>query len=90
MLRRTQRVATATARQRHEAGNAMKLTFFSSLRVRLLLLVLLAVVPALGLILYSAAEERQCDRDRAERDALRLVESSPAIMPRWCRMPSMC
>jgi hypothetical protein len=37
----------------------MKTISQSSLRVRLVLLVLLAVIPALGLILYSAQVQRQ-------------------------------
>jgi len=48
---------------------------FSSLRVRLLLLVLLAVVPALGLILYTAAEMRKSASVEAQTNALRLAQS---------------
>jgi hypothetical protein len=44
-----------------------------SLRARLIQLVLLAVLPALGLILYSAAEQRQLARSSAESEALRAV-----------------
>ncbi len=46
---------------------------FSSLKVRLLLLVLLAVVPALGLILYTDLEERRIAIANARRDALRVA-----------------
>ena len=42
------------------------MTLFSKLRVRLLLLVLLAIFPALGLVLYNAFEQRRA----AMRDAL--------------------
>ncbi len=48
---------------------------FSSLRVRLLLLVLLAVIPALGLILYTAAEMRRTASKEAQANALRLAQS---------------
>ena len=48
---------------------------FSSLRVRLLLLVLLAVVPALGLIIYTAAEMRRSASVEAQTNALRLAQS---------------
>ena len=44
----------------------------SSLRVRLLLLVFLAVLPALALILYTHVERRRLDYDEAQADALRL------------------
>ncbi|MGH7318226.1 MAG: hypothetical protein ACRELA_01140 [Candidatus Rokuibacteriota bacterium] len=43
------------------------------LRVRLLLLVLLAVVPALGLTLYTHLEERQREAAQVQHDALRLA-----------------
>src|SRR3990172_4129246 len=46
--------------------------FFSSLRVRLLLLVLLAVIPALGLTLYTNLEERQLRKQHVQEHALRL------------------
>jgi signal transduction histidine kinase/HAMP domain-containing protein len=46
----------------------------SGLRVRLLLLVLLAVLPALGLILYNAWEQRRLARDAIQHDALQLAE----------------
>jgi PAS domain S-box-containing protein len=48
-------------------------TFLSSLRTRLVLLVLLAVVPALGLILYTASEQRRAATAEAEENTLRLV-----------------
>src|SRR6266508_6557990 len=46
--------------------------FFSSLRVRLLLLVLLAVIPALGLTLYTNLEERQLRKVQVQEQAMRL------------------
>ena len=48
---------------------------FPSLRVRLLLLVLLAVVPALGLILYTASEQRRSAAAEARDSALQLARS---------------
>jgi GAF domain-containing protein/HAMP domain-containing protein len=44
-----------------------------SLRARLIHLVLLAVLPALALILYGAGEQRINDTQEAKREALRLV-----------------
>ena len=46
--------------------------FFSGLRARLLLLVLLAVIPALGLTLYTNLEERQLRKVQVQEHALRL------------------
>ena len=45
----------------------------ASLRVRLILLVLLAVLPALGLTLYNAAQARQREAARVQEDAQRLT-----------------
>jgi PAS domain S-box-containing protein len=47
---------------------------FSSLRVRLFLLVLLAMVPVVGLVLYTGAEQRQVASNDARRDALDLAQ----------------
>jgi PAS domain S-box-containing protein len=47
--------------------------FTSSLRFRLLLLVLLSALPALALTLYSGIEQRQMARQSAQADALRLT-----------------
>jgi signal transduction histidine kinase len=46
--------------------------FFSGLRVRLLVLVLLAVIPALGLTLYTNLEERELRKAQVQEYALRL------------------
>jgi signal transduction histidine kinase len=51
----------------------MKGTFFSSLRARLILLVLLAVIPALGVICYVAQEQRRVVSVEAQQNALRLA-----------------
>jgi len=45
---------------------------FASVRVRLLLLVLLAVIPALGLTLYTNLEERQLRKTQVQEQAMRL------------------
>ncbi|MEM2126061.1 MAG: GAF domain-containing protein [Candidatus Methanosuratincola sp.] len=47
---------------------------FSSLRARLLILVCLAVIPALGLILYTAAEQRRVAAEDAQADAQWLAQ----------------
>jgi signal transduction histidine kinase len=44
----------------------------ASLRTRLLLLVLLAVIPALGLTLYTNVEDRQLRKARVQEQAMRL------------------
>src|SRR3989304_8759558 len=46
---------------------------FSSLRIRLLPLVLLAVIPALGLILYTGLEQRRQAVVEAQKAAQRLI-----------------
>ncbi len=48
-------------------------TLLSSLRTRLVVLVLLAVVPALGLILYTASEQRHSATLETQQNTLRLV-----------------
>lgn len=54
-------------------GKAGATPLLSSLRVRLILLVLLAVLPALGLIVYSAVEQRRLGTEAAKLEAVRLV-----------------
>ena len=49
------------------------LSFFYSLRFRLLMLVLLAVLPAFGLALSNASEQRKLAIKQVEDDALRLA-----------------
>ena len=48
-------------------------SFFNSLRFRLLVLVLLALVPALGLVVYTASEQRRLAAIQAQENALRLT-----------------
>ena len=52
--------------------------FFSRLRVRLLALVLLAILPALGLVLYSGLEQRKLARQESEANARRIVKLAAA------------
>jgi signal transduction histidine kinase len=49
--------------------------FFKSLRARLILLVLIAVIPAMGVTLYSGLEQRRLARNTAEEDVLRLARA---------------
>ena len=46
---------------------------FSSLRSRLIVLILLAILPALGLTLYTGLEERQIQSSQAKENTLRLT-----------------
>jgi hypothetical protein len=46
---------------------------FGSLRLRLPLLVLIAVIPALGLVLYEARDQRQLAPSHALAEALQLA-----------------
>src|SRR6266508_354330 len=55
---------------------------FSSLRVRLVLMVLLAVLPPLGLIVYTAAEWRRHEISEAEAKAVQLARHASAIHER--------
>ena len=54
----------------------------SSLRVRLALMVLLAVLPPLGLIVYTAAEWRRHEISEAEAKAIQLARHASAIHER--------
>jgi diguanylate cyclase (GGDEF)-like protein/PAS domain S-box-containing protein len=56
--------------------------FFTTLRFRLILLVFLAVLPALGVILYSGLEQRQMAADEAKKDVLGLVMHAVAHQER--------
>jgi signal transduction histidine kinase len=52
----------------------MNLFFFKSLRVRLLLLVFVAVIPAWGVIAYTASEQRRIAVVQIQRNVLQLAE----------------
>jgi len=54
----------------------MNLILLKSLRVRLLLLVLVAVIPAWGVIAYSASEQRRIAIAEIQRNVLRLAKFS--------------
>jgi signal transduction histidine kinase len=54
----------------------MNLFFLKSLRVRLLLLVFIAVIPAWGVIAYTASEQRKIAVAEIQRNLLRMVEFS--------------
>jgi PAS domain S-box-containing protein len=60
----------------------MKATSLSSLRVRLVLLVLLAVIPSLGLILYTARVQRQVATEAAHDNLLRIASLTAADVSR--------
>lgn len=64
-------------------GRAGSTRLLSRLRVRLLLLVLLAVLPALGLMIYSAVEQRQIGTDAAKAEAMRLVQTASSMNERF-------
>src|SRR5436190_12747991 len=55
------------------AERALRQPFFAKLRVRLLALVLLAILPALGLVLYTAFDQRRIAMKEATSSAQRVV-----------------
>ena len=61
-----------------DKGRDGRTPFFSRLRARLLALVLLAILPALGLVLYTGFEQRAAARAEAESSALRVVKLAAA------------
>jgi signal transduction histidine kinase len=74
--------------------------FVSSLRFRLILLVLLAVVPAFGVILYSAGRHRHLTANEVQRNALgaarviaaeheRLLENAHQLLITLARVPQI-
>jgi hypothetical protein len=54
----------------------MKLFLLKSLRVRLILLVLIAVFPAWGVIAYTASEQKRLAVDEIQRNVLQLTQFS--------------
>ena len=75
--------------------------FFSLLRVRLLALVLLAILPALGLVLYTGLEQRETARLDAEASARRIVklaassqkqhfEATRQLLTTLAQLPQVC
>jgi signal transduction histidine kinase len=72
----------------------------ASLRTRLLLLVLLAVIPALGLTLYTNLEERQLRKTQVQEQAMRLsrlvsadherlIEDARRLLVTLARLPAV-
>jgi signal transduction histidine kinase/HAMP domain-containing protein len=57
--------------------------FISSLRCRLIVLVLLAVIPAFGVILHSAASHRDLTAEQVQKNALRAVRAIAAEHDRF-------
>lgn len=57
--------------------------FFSRLRVRLLALVLLAILPALGLVLYTAIDQRRQAKKEAVASAQRIVRIAAAAQKQY-------
>src|SRR3990172_5159977 len=55
---------------------------FSGLRFRLLMLVLLAVVPAFGLTLYTGWSQRRLAAEEAQANTLRLTRLAPTNLDR--------
>ncbi|MBI2997093.1 MAG: GAF domain-containing protein [Deltaproteobacteria bacterium] len=73
---------------------------FSSIRVRLILLVLLGIVPALGLVLYIALEQHDLAATAAHKEALRLahlvtedhkelIEETEGLLIAMAQLPSV-
>jgi Na+/proline symporter len=60
----------------------MKRSRFAGLRSRLIALVLLAVLPALGLILFTASEERKAAATEVQDDALRIARLASSAQER--------
>ena len=60
----------------------MKRFNFASLRSRLIALVFLAVLPALGLILFTASEERRAAAAEVQDDALRIARLASSAQER--------
>ena len=67
----------------HEAGKPARQPFFSKLRVRLLALVLLAILPALGLVLYTAIDQRRSAMKEATASAQRIVRLAAAAQKQY-------
>jgi signal transduction histidine kinase/HAMP domain-containing protein len=74
--------------------------FTSSLRFRLIVLVLLAVIPAFGVILFSAARYRDLTADQVQRNALtaariiaaeqeRVLENAHQLLITMARLPQI-
>ena len=65
------------------ADKPFRQPFFSKLRVRLLALVLLAILPALGLVLYTAIDQRRSAIKEATASAQRIVRLAAAAQKQY-------
>ena len=65
------------------ADHPSRQPFFSKLRVRLLALVLLAILPALGLVLYTAIDQRRSAIKEATASAQRIVRLAAAAQKQY-------
>lgn len=65
------------------ASDPSRQPFFSKLRVRLLALVLLAILPALGLVLYTAIDQRHSAIKEATASAQRIVRLAAAAQKQY-------
>ena len=68
----------------------MKRFYFASLRSRLIVLVFLAVLPALGLILFTASEERRAAAAEVQDDALRIARLASSAQERLIEARGSC
>jgi len=65
----------AVDRQQMGGATAVRFPFFKTIRSRLLLLVLISVLPALGIIIYSGLDRSSREIEDAKSDALEAVKS---------------
>ena len=70
--------ANTNAAKQNGPEPAARRPFFSRLRARLLALVLLAILPALGLVLYTAVDQRRVAEKEAIASAQRIVRLAAA------------
>src|SRR5262245_23700350 len=70
--------ASSDGVKQNGAGPPERYPFFSRLRARLLALVLLAILPALGLVLYTAVDQRRVAEKEAIASAQRIVRLAAA------------
>lgn len=61
----------------------MPLSGFSSLRVRLMVLVILAALPVLALILYNTVDQRSADIDQSQEETQRLNRLAVSTQEEW-------
>lgn len=74
---------TQDAGKNNGASKPSRQPFFSQLRVRLLALVLLAILPALGLVLYTAIDQRRQASKEAVASAQRIVRIAAAAQKQY-------